>query len=1490
MKTTTSLYKRVSILLLAALLAGAAFAQVPAPAAQAAAFSLFAVPTTVYGIVFSGAVSPSTIVPIDIDLDDDLDVAVSGSASDRVYIGVNDGAGNFSGYTPAYYQVGDDPHAMLTGDFNKDGYPDLALVNSGSGTNGNTLAVLLHNGASGGFAAATYVPVGTEPRGLGMGDFDKDGYLDLAVSNYVSATLKIMRNNGSGVFTDSGVDYATTNTGARTIAVADYDNDGWLDIAVTCVDGAPTAPVDIFLNNTTGGFVTPPVIIPAETNPYYLDAGDFDGDGRIDLVTSRYNSNYITVWQNTTAAPGSLSFIDAGDLTVGTAPLSGAVVDINDDGKLDLVIGNELADNVSVLLNSTVGSTISFLPKQDFATSGVNTAVPPAATNAYRPFFVGAADFNGDTLPDVVAVNRTTNNWSLFFNQFPDCSASGIEIHSITNGNWNAASTWQCRIPTAVDNVTVDPTHTVTLNAAGATNDLTIDGTLTVTSSNALQVGGDWLNNGTFTAGTGTVTFNGASAQSLGGSATTTFNDLVVSGPVTLATPVIVGDDLTITSGDSLNTGGQALTINGDFTNSGTFTHASNTTTFGGSGVQNVNGTTANTVFYNVVVGSGSTLTTTAPNYVTLATGGTLTNNGWTDETKTIGGTGMVTYGLGSIAVNVTTRGTLSSLRVERRDDDHPAGSTQAQTGRYWTITPTPTLSGYTVNLTLPTAFVPATGDKVCRYTGSGNVWDCDLTSTTSSSITRNGITELSDWTVLRNAVTTTTIDSDFDTTTYGNSVTFTAQVASDAGTPTGTVTFYEDGNSIGTGALSGGYATLATSTLPAGSHIISASYAGQDGFASSDSLVDITHTVNPRPVTVTAAAKTKVYGDADPGLTYTYTPALIGSDSFSGALDRVDGESVATYAIQQGTLALSTNYTITFVGANLTITRRPITITADAKSKTYGEADPALTYQVTGGSYAPGETSLSGTLGRAAGTAVGTYAINQGTVNNTTNGNYNITFDNDPVVYLTINRRPVTVTPNAQSKVYGDADPTLTYQVTNMVSGETLSGTLSRASGTAVGTYAIQQGGVTNAANGNYNITFDNDPLVYLTITKRPVTVTAEAKTKVYGEADPGLTYLVTNIVSGETLTGALTREAGINVGTYPIQQGTVTNANNTNYTITYVGANLTITKRPITVTADAKSKMYGDADPALSYQTTGSLVAGDSFTGALTRVEGNDAGTYAIQQGNLALSANYNLTYVGANLTITPLPIEVTADAKTKMYGDVDPLLTYTVAPALLSGDTLSGGLARAAGEGVGTRAITQGTLSNANYTITFVGAELTITKRPITITPNALSKTYGSPDPALTYSVTGGSYAPGETNLSGALSRAPGNNVGTYLISQGGVNNAANPNYEVTFEGDPQVFFTINKATLTVTADNKTKKQGEDNPPLTYTITGYQYSDSVAVVTGTPSLSTTATKTSPVGEYDITISGSLTATNYNFVYVKGKLTIESSIMKVFMPMLSK
>src|SRR5438046_6618077 len=133
-------------------------------------------------------------------------------------------------------------------------------------------------------------------------------------------------------------------------------------------------------------------------------------------------------------------------------------------------------------------------------------------------------------------------------------------------------------------------------------------------------------------------------------------------------------------------------------------------------------------------------------------------------------------------------------------------------------------------------------------------------------------------------------------------------------------------------------------------------------------------------------------------------------------------------------------------------------------------------------------------------------------------------------------------------------------------------------------------------------------------------------------------MTYQITSgsLVTGDAFTGALGRAAGENVGSYAVGQNTL--ALSGNYTLTYVGADLTITKRAVTVTADAKSKTYGDADPGLTYQiTAGSLAFSDALTGALSRAAGRDAGSYAVGKNTLAVSVNERWSDARDDTTMT-------------------------------------------------------------------------------------------------------------------------------------------------------------------------------------------------------------------------------------------------------------
>ncbi|ASA31831.1 two-partner secretion system adhesin CdrA [Pseudomonas aeruginosa] len=655
--------------------------------------------------------------------------------------------------------------------------------------------------------------------------------------------------------------------------------------------------------------------------------------------------------------------------------------------------------------------------------------------------------------------------------------------------------------------------------------------------------------------------------------------------------------------------------------------------------------------------------------------------------------------------------------------------------------------------------------------------------------------------------------------------------------------------------------------------------------------------TITKALLNVIADAKTKVYGDADPSLTYQVSGLKNGDTAGAvlngGSLSRVAGENVGVYGINQGGLGLvSANYDLSYQGNNLTITKALLNVIADAKTKVYGDADPALTYQVSGlkNGDTAGAVLNGGSLSRVAGENVGVYGINQGGLG-LVSANYDLSYQGNN---LTITKALLNVIADAKTKVYGDADPSLTYQVSGLKNGDSagsiLTGGLNRAAGENVGVYGINQGDLA-LNSGNYDLSYQGNNL---TITKALLNVIADAKTKVYGDADPALTYQVSGLKNGDTAGavlngGSLSRVAGENVGVYGINQGGL-GLVSANYDLSYQGNNLTITKALLNVIADAKTKVYGDADPSLTYQVSG-LKNGDTAGavlngGSLSRVAGENVGVYGINQGGLGLvSANYNLSYQGNNLTITKALLNVIADAKTKVYGDADPALTYQVS-GLKNGDTagavLNGGsLSRVAGENVGVYGINQGGLGlvSANYDLSYQGNNLTITKALLNVIADAKTKVYGDADPSLTYQVSGLKNGDSAGSiLTGGLNRAAGENVGVYGINQGDL--ALNSgNYDLSYQGNN---LTITKALLNVIADAKTKVYGDADPSLTYQVSGLKNGDTAGAVLNGGSLSRVAGEN--VGVYGINQGGlALNSGNYDLSYQGNNLTITKALLNV-------
>jgi hypothetical protein len=311
----------------------------------------------------------------------------------------------------------------------------------------------------------------------------------------------------------------------------------------------------------------------------------------------------------------------------------------------------------------------------------------------------------------------------------------------------------------------------------------------------------------------------------------------------------------------------------------------------------------------------------------------------------------------------------------------------------------------------------------------------------------------------------------------------------------------------------------------------------------------------------------------------------------------------------------------------------------------------------------------------------------------------------------FTITPKLVTITAADKTKIYGSTDPALTYTSSGLVGSDGLSGALTRTDGENVGFYEISIG--TLSAGDNYSLNFT---AASFEITPLALSVTAVAKSKAYGTTDPALTYTSSGLVGSDSLSGALTRTAGENVGSYDILVGTLSAG--ANYTLSYTGASLGITAASLSSSAinitPPSSLLYDGTGKA--HTATASGISGFSYTYTGVAPTTYDySSTAPTNVGTYKMTASStDPNYSGSkevSFSITPAPVAVVAAAKTKTFGSADPELTYT-ASGLIGSDSLSGSLTRGEGENAGIYSILQGTLSGgSNYSISYTGAHFTI-----------------------------------------------------------------------------------------------------------------------------------------------------------------------------------
>lgn len=464
-----------------------------------------------------------------------------------------------------------------------------------------------------------------------------------------------------------------------------------------------------------------------------------------------------------------------------------------------------------------------------------------------------------------------------------------------------------------------------------------------------------------------------------------------------------------------------------------------------------------------------------------------------------------------------------------------------------------------------------------------------------------------------------------------------------------------------------------------------------------------------------------------------------------------------------------------------------------------------------------------------------------------------------------------VTVKADDKSKVYGDANPELTYTVvdgTEQGGMPTLSTTATVNS--PVGTYpiTIAKGGLTNGTVNLQNGT--------LTVTQAPLKITPRSYTIKQNESLPNLEADYDGFKNNQT-SAVLTAQPTLTTnapadktpGTYKI---TASGATAENYAISYGEGTLTITAADaITITANAATMIYGDEVPQLTYEVSGGTLPGTPKL-MCSASKTSDVGEYDITVDVSGI--NYpNLKTVAAKLTIRHAPVTVTA----KSYSIVEtaelPAFEATYSgwkngqdeSVLTTKPTLTCDVP--ADKAPGTYAIVAAGAAAKNYSFSYSDGTLTITQAP-TITVKAVAKTmtYGSDVPELTYEVSGGSL-PGTPKLSTtANSQSP---VGEYdiVVDLSGINypRLAAENAKLTVE----------KAMLTVHAGTYTMKQTDPRPTFKPTYDGFKNEETETVLITQPTIVTNAPEDNAPGTYDVIASGA-EAQNYDFTYVPGKLII--------------
>ena len=477
----------------------------------------------------------------------------------------------------------------------------------------------------------------------------------------------------------------------------------------------------------------------------------------------------------------------------------------------------------------------------------------------------------------------------------------------------------------------------------------------------------------------------------------------------------------------------------------------------------------------------------------------------------------------------------------------------------------------------------------------------------------------------------------------------------------------------------------------------------------------------------------------------------------------------------------------------------------------------------------------------------------------------------------VTVVKIPLTAHVANTTKVYGDANPEFNITYSGFRDGDSEVGFSVPASistivdnSSKVGKYDIVASG---AVSDKYEISYIPGTL---TVTKAPLSISAGNYTKKQGDAMPVFKASYAGFKNGEdesVLTKQPVFSCEANEASAPAEYAvTISGAEAENYDISYEQGRLTVVEADaVVVRAKSYSRQYGDENPVFEFETDGAALDGTPEI-VCSAVANSPVGSYTIdvKQGSIK---NYNVHFESGSLVITKSPLSISAGNYTKKQGDAMPVFkaSYTgfkngEDESVLTKQPVFSCEANEA-SAPAEYAVTISGADAENYEISYEQGRLTVVEADaVVVRAKSYSRQYGDENPVFEFETEGAALDGTPEIVCSAVANSP---VGSYTIE---VKQGSIKNYNVHFESGSLV---IAKASLSISAGNYTKKQGDAMPVFKASYTGFKNGENESVLTKQPVFSCEANEASAPAEYAVTISGA-DAENYDISYEQGVLTV--------------